>query len=82
MAYTGAYNWAAVGPDGGPYAFYQVGFQPVGKHFCTSSKAAGFNTERKFSNGKTVPGFFGDAASMRADIPAGNCQGGMTVRDW
>ena len=82
MAYTGVYQWAAVGPLGGPYTLYGIGPQPVGNHFCTSAKAAGTNLPHKLPNGAELPGFFGDATTVGEGLPPGNCLGQMRVRDW
>lgn len=82
MCYTNYYQWAVVGPESGPYSFYAVGLQPVGKKFCTSPAGTGINSPRKGANGKDLPGFFGDAKGQGGGASAGNCLGAMKVRDW
>ncbi len=82
MCYTNFYQWAAVGPAGGPYTFYNVGLQPLGMTFCTTASATGMNADRAFPNGTPLPGFFGDAGGQGSGSPVGNCLGAMKVRDW
>ncbi len=83
MTYTNLYSWAAVGRLGGPYRFCAVGLQPVGKTFCRSPAATGYNlTHPVGTKGATVPGFFGNAESQGENAPPGNCLGAMHVRDW
>ncbi len=81
MCYTNYYQWAAVGPPGGPYRYYAIALQPVGKTFCTSAKGTGMNAPRKIGD-VDLPGFFGDAVGQSREAPAGNCLGAMNVRDW
>lgn len=82
MAYTNFYNWAAVGRAGGPYKFYAVGLQPLGRGFCRSAAGTGMNAPHTVGAGVPVPSFFGDALGQGSGSPVGDCLGAMKVRDW
>lgn len=82
MCYTNYYQWAAIGPEGGPYRFVKTAIEPQGKIFCTSAAPTGYNLPHKIGNAVSVPGFFGAAQPLPKMLMGGNCLGAMNVRDW
>ncbi len=83
MTYTHLYQWTAIGRLGGPYRYFAVPLQPVGKIFCRSPDATGYNLQHSVGDkGAVVPGFFGNAETQGEKAPPGNCLGAMHVRDW
>ncbi|HEU5080810.1 MAG TPA: hypothetical protein VFT72_16475 [Opitutaceae bacterium] len=82
MAYSNYYQWAAVGPDSGPFTYYSIAPAAPGTTFCTNAAATGYNLRHKFPNGSNAPAFFGPARGEGDGAPVGNCLGAMNVRDW